>query len=136
MSGDYSRVSTNDDDEGVAASPASANGKPLLKKDKDAKKPFIQQAKADFWSNVNFVCCGGYKSELKELQRERAAFSGVVRRRQQLSCEMRAAAGTRTHSKPTSLLRVICRERDSRQPHARRVTRRTGNTKASGVCYL
>ena len=63
MSGEYSRVSTNDEDEGVAASPASANGKPLLKKDKGEKKPFSDQAKEDFWSNVSFVCCGGYKRE-------------------------------------------------------------------------
>ena len=98
MSGEYSRVSTNDEDEGVAASPASANGKPLLKKDKGVKKPFSEQVKEDFWSNVSFVCCGGYKRELRELQRERAAFSGVVRRRQPLSCEMCAAARAWTHS--------------------------------------
>jgi hypothetical protein len=92
MSGDYARVSTNDEDEDavrLAASPASANGKPLLKQDvKD--QSFKELAKEDFWSNFNFLCCGGYKRELEELRKERKAF-GVRRRKPASREDMRAA---------------------------------------------
>ena len=82
MSSDYSPVSTNDEDEEairLAASPASANGKPLLKQNRKDRS-FKALAKEDFWSNFNFLCCGGYKRELKELQDERRAFAAVRRR--------------------------------------------------------
>ena len=75
-------MSTNDDDDEaarIAASPGSANGKPLLKPD-ETNKNFKELAKEDFWSNFNFLCCGGYKRELKELQDERRAFAAVRRR--------------------------------------------------------
>ena len=78
MSQEYSRVSTNDDDDDarIASSPASANGKPLLKPGETGQS-FKELAKEDFWSNFNFLCCGGYKRELRELQDERKAFSQV-----------------------------------------------------------
>lgn len=81
MSRDYTPVSTNDEDEDdtrTAASPASVNGKPLLKPGQE-KQSFAQLVKEDFWSNFNFLCCGGYKRELKELRAQREAFSQVRR---------------------------------------------------------
>ena len=119
MSGDYSQISTADDDDEarrLAASPASANGKPLLKQAR-TKQGFKELAKEDFWSNINFLCCGGYKRELDELRRERQAFSGVRRRKPASREETRALPyGRSTHSQSSVDYRpcVACRHRQPR----------------------
>lgn len=79
MSQEYSRVSTVEDDDDkarIAASPASDVGKKLLK-DSGEKQSFTEMVKEDFWSNLNFLCCGGYKQELRQLQEERKAYQAA-----------------------------------------------------------
>lgn len=86
MSSSYARVSTTDDQDDdddaarIAASPASANGKALLKPGEEPQT-FKEMVKEDFWSNFNFLCCGGYKQELQQLRQERDTFGNSVRRR-------------------------------------------------------
>ena len=47
---------------------------PLISQEKKENIGFRQLAKEDFKKNVNFLCCGGYKRELRQLQEERRAF--------------------------------------------------------------
>ena len=47
---------------------------PLISQEKKENIGFRQLAKEDFKSNVDFLCCGGYKRELRQLRAERKAF--------------------------------------------------------------